>query len=112
MGASLDDGTGIEHATIDAHCAAEATATSKVDRVAAPTGGGSACSILDGHTERGADAGERIDHKRDQRAIAQAGMRPDIDAIQQRACFCRIEHRRFARTSRRAAAHALSRPDS
>src|SRR6516162_9900874 len=49
--------------------------------------------ILDRHAECRADAGERIDHQPDQRAIAQPGVYRDIDAIEQRARFRRIEHR-------------------
>jgi hypothetical protein len=41
--------------------------------------------ILDRHPERRADPGERIDPKPDQRAIAQARMRRDVDAVEQRA---------------------------
>ena len=49
--------------------------------------------ILDRHAERGADPGERIDHKPDQRAIAQAGMVRYIDAVKERPRFRWIEHR-------------------
>jgi hypothetical protein len=54
--------------------------------------------IFDRHAERRADAGEGIDHQPDQGAVAQPRLRRDIDAVEQRACFGRIEHRRFART--------------
>ena len=53
--------------------------------------------ILDRHAERRADAGEGMDHEGDQRAIAHTGMRRDIDAIEQRARFRRIENRRLSR---------------
>jgi hypothetical protein len=51
--------------------------------------------ILDRHAERRADPGERIDHEPDQGAVAQAGLRRDIDAVEQRARFGGIEHRRL-----------------
>jgi hypothetical protein len=39
--------------------------------------------VLDRHAERGADTGEG--HEPDQRAVAQAGMRRDIDTVERRA---------------------------
>ena len=51
--------------------------------------------ILDRHAERGADAGEGIDHERDQGAIAQAGDVASVDAVEQRPCLSAIEHRRL-----------------
>jgi len=51
--------------------------------------------VLDCHPERRANAGERIDHEADQRAVAQAGVCRDIDTVEQRARFGRIEHRRL-----------------
>jgi hypothetical protein len=51
--------------------------------------------VFDRHPERRADAGEGIDHEPDQGAIAQPGVRRDIDAVEQRARFRRIEHRRL-----------------
>jgi len=41
--------------------------------------------ILDRHTERRTDPGERINHEPDQGLVAQTGVCGDIDAIQQRA---------------------------
>ena len=38
--------------------------------------------VLDRHAERGAHAGEGIDHERDQRAVAQAGDGPGVDAVE------------------------------
>jgi len=48
--------------------------------------------IFDRHPERGADPGEGIDHQSDQRAVPQSGMGRDIDAVEQRARFRRVEH--------------------
>jgi hypothetical protein len=42
--------------------------------------------------------------------IAQPGMCCDIDAVEQHACFGRIEQPAFARRSRHAEARAPSRP--
>ena len=53
-------------------------------RAAAPRGDGSAC-ILDCHAERRADPREGIDRRPDQRAVAQAGMCWDVNAVEQRA---------------------------
>ena len=64
--------------------------------------------ILDHHAERRADPGEGIDHEPDQRAIAQAGMRRDIDAVKQRPRFRRIEHWRCPDVTT-CGAHAPSR---
>jgi hypothetical protein len=52
--------------------------------------------ILDRHAERRANAGEGVDHQPDQRAVAQANRRCDIDAIEQLAGFGGIEHRRLS----------------
>jgi hypothetical protein len=41
--------------------------------------------IFNRHAERRADPRERIDHERDQRAVAQPRMDRDIDAVEQRA---------------------------
>ena len=65
---------------------------------------------LDHHAERRADPGERIDHQPEQRAVAQAGMRRDIDVIEQRA-LPPDRAQAFARTSQRAGARVPSRPD-
>ena len=55
-----------------------------------------AVNVLDLHAERGADAGETVDHQADQRAIAQAHRRGGIDAVEQLAGFGRLQHRRLA----------------
>jgi hypothetical protein len=51
--------------------------------------------ILDRRPEGRADPRERIDHEPDQRAIAQACDLPRVDAVEQRARFAGIEHRRL-----------------
>ena len=53
--------------------------------------------MLDRHAERCAGPSEGIDHQSDQRAITQTGMCRDIDAVEQRARFRRIEHRCLSR---------------
>ena len=68
--------------------------------------------IFDRHAERRADPGEGVDHEGDQRAVAQARVRRDIDAVEQRACFRRIEHRRLPRRNDVARpAHGVRRVD-
>src|SRR5438552_6505734 len=51
--------------------------------------------IVDRHTERGADAGERVNHEANQSAVPQASDRRYIDAVEERARFRRLERRRF-----------------
>jgi hypothetical protein len=51
--------------------------------------------VLNCHAERSANAGKGINHEPDQGTVAQAGMCPDIDAVEQGARFRRIEHRRL-----------------
>jgi len=51
--------------------------------------------ILDHHAERSANARERIDHEPDQGAVTQTGVCRDIDAVEQRPRFGKIEHRRL-----------------
>ena len=52
-------------------------------------------NILDRHPERRADPGEGIDHEPDERAIAQTDDGRRVNAVEQRARFRRIEHRRL-----------------
>ncbi len=52
--------------------------------------------VLDPHRDRRADPGEAVGHQPDQRSIAQAYERRDIDAIEQLAGFRRRQHRRLA----------------
>jgi hypothetical protein len=66
--------------------------------------------ILDRHAERRANASERVDHERDQGAVAQPGIRRDIDAVEQRARFRRIEHRRLPACHHMPAPRALYAP--
>ena len=51
--------------------------------------------VLDLHGECSPDAGEAVDHERDQRPVAQPGMARDIDAVEQRPCLHRFQHRCF-----------------
>ena len=68
--------------------------------------------VLDCHPERRADPREGIDHEPDQRAIAQTGLRRDIDAVEQRARLGRIEHWRLpARHDVPGPAHRAGRVD-
>ena len=48
------------------------------------------------HGERRADAGKAVDHQSDQRPIAQADRRRQVDRIEQRPGFRRVEHSRLA----------------
>src|SRR5436190_22013255 len=54
--------------------------------------------IVDRHTERGADAGERVNHEGNQSAVPQASDRRYMDAVEERARFRRLERRRFPRS--------------
>ena len=49
--------------------------------------------ILDRHAEGRTDAGERIDHQRNQRPVAQTGDGASVDAVEQRPRLGWIEHR-------------------
>ena len=60
--------------------------------------------VLGLHSERGADAGEAVDHQCDQRPIAQARRCRDVDAVEQLPRLGGIEHRRLA------LAHDMRRP--
>ncbi len=53
-------------------------------------------NVLDLHRQSGADPREGIDHQSDQSAVAQAGRRRHINAVEKRARLDRIEHRRLA----------------
>jgi hypothetical protein len=52
---------------------------------------------LDRYAERGADASEQIGYQSDQGAVAQTGDGRRVDAVEQRAHFQGIEHRRLPR---------------
>jgi len=53
-------------------------------------------AFLDAHGRGRADAREGIDHQRDERAVAQADERRNIDAVEQRARFVGGEDRHLA----------------
>jgi hypothetical protein len=49
--------------------------------------------VLNRHAECGTDARKRIDHQRDQGAVAHPGVIGGVDAVEQRTRFRRIEHK-------------------
>ncbi len=53
-------------------------------------------NIGNAHLENGADAGEGVDHERDQGAIAQADPGAGVDRIEESARFLGGQHGRFA----------------
>lgn len=52
--------------------------------------------VRDVHAHHGRDAGEGVDHRRDQSAVAQAHQVGHIDRIQESSRFKSREHRRLA----------------
>ena len=55
-----------------------------------------AVDVLDLHCERGADAGEAVDHQANQRPVAQTHQGGSVDAVEQCARFGWLQHRRLA----------------
>src|ERR1700722_8879417 len=52
-----------------------------------------AVNVFDFHAEGGADTGKAIDHQADERAIAQAARRGQVDAVEQFTSFGRFQDR-------------------
>lgn len=49
--------------------------------------------VLDLHSQRGPNAGEAINHERNERTIAQSRRRRGVYAVEKPAGFCRLQYR-------------------